>query len=124
MERVEFADISLEDMQKLIDLVPVSDSDEIRWSPFVIGEVLKSLAADYDSRGFLSVRKMTRTSSTLPTGALFGGDLDITRKKGRPVLWLFKDYGQRVPPWDGVPFYYPTVVFPNDMSTQIFSIIE
>jgi hypothetical protein len=122
-DRFEFAEISFADMQKLIELVPVSDADEIRWNPQAIGEVLKSLAEDYDSRGLLSVRPMERAKRTLSTGALQGDALKTARAKARPVLCLFKDSGQR-PPWDGVPFYYPSIVFPDDMSTQVFSIIE
>jgi hypothetical protein len=56
----------------------------------------------------------------LETGVISGTEHEKARATGRPVLFMMRERGIR-PPWDGVPFWYPTVVFPNTMAVQVFN---
>ena len=119
--RHNFTEISISDMCRLIEAVPVDSADEHRWDTKGIVQVLRSLVSRYEN-GYLMVRPMERQPKVarLLTGAASGEEKSKTEGLGKPVLMLFRESGVDRP-WSGTPFYYPSLVFPLDMPNQVFN---
>ena len=56
-------------------------------------------------------------------GALSGEELNAARNRGAPVLCVFRDDGRGLKKNEsnGQTYWYPTVVLPTDMATQLFN---
>ena len=88
-----------------------------------IALLLEALAERYSNIGFLYFRPMKPTRSVLATGALSGDEHDAARNRGAPVLCVFRGDGKSLKKNDtkGQPYWYPTLVLPTDMATQLFN---
>jgi hypothetical protein len=119
----EFLPITIDDMQGIIQRVRVQP-DGGDWDTDGLRQVLSTLSARYGGRAMLYVRPMRRSDATLSQGAISGDEQAEARRKGCPVLLLFKDGEPREPgvrnPWLA-PFWYPTVSFPRDMPAMVFN---
>lgn len=119
----EFLPISIEEMQRVIERVPVQP-DGGDWDTDGLRQVLVTLSPRYGSRAMLYVRPMVRSETILSQGAISGAEQAEARRLGCPVLFLFKDGEPRragTPnPWSA-PFWYPTVSFPRDMPAMVFN---
>jgi hypothetical protein len=68
---------------------------------------------------------MQRKKGTLPTGALSGEELNHARGLGAPVLCAFRDDGRALKTkMNGSTYWFPTLVLPREMTTQLFNISE
>jgi hypothetical protein len=125
LRKNEFAEIEIERMLELIDAVPIRPEEPGDWSSATIAQVLSSIGPSYGGKGRLYVRDFERTGPELENGAIGGPEQDRARGERRPVLFMFRESGSRPPgtpnSWSGVPFWYPTLVFPPDMPNQIFN---
>jgi hypothetical protein len=116
-----FVDISSEDACALLKLVPVSEADQDRWDCKVLAELVVSLTEQNAGRALLYVRRFERGTKKMLTGAVSDKELRLARDKDRPTLFLFREEGVESH-WDGVPFYYPSLVLPSSMRNQVFNI--
>lgn len=124
-------DISVDQLVELIQLAPVRDDDPSEWDTTTIVQVLRQLSARYGHRAKLFVRDFKRSDRLLLTGGISGGsggsggEYEAAKSMNLPVLFLLHESGQRAAgeknPWSGVPFWYPTVVFPPSMANQVFN---
>jgi hypothetical protein len=81
------------------------------------------MAPRYADKGYLFYRPMKRTKPTLPTGALSGSELRDAREQRGPVLCVFRDDGRALKSkTSGQEYWYPSLVLPTDMATQLFNI--
>lgn len=129
-ERAEHqpVEISFDDMERLVALLPYDANDEDSWDPKAIRGLLRSNASRFGGRGLLYCRKMTRTK--FREGALGGPELKRLRALGRPVLCVFLDTGRkyefkRGQTYEG-DFVYPSFVLPDmdEMPAHVFNATE
>jgi len=113
----EFIDVTIDQLVDLMEMVPYPDTDAGSWDPDMLGKILRAIAGRYGNRGYVFYRQMDRQRARLTTGATSGPELNSARSQGRPVLFMFRDSGKHL----GMEFWYPTVVFPSDMHTQVFN---
>jgi hypothetical protein len=119
--RKEFVPIELERMLEFIRDVRTVDVEEGEWDPDALETVLRSMSEEFGGMAFLFIREMrAERGPVLQTGAISGAEHERARSLDRPVLFLLLEAGAR-PPWSGVPFWYPTVVFPKSMPMQVFN---
>lgn len=120
-----FAEAELERLLELIDAVPVRPEEPGDWSSATIAQVLRSIGPTYDGKCTLFARDFERTGPELENGAISGTEQARARDERRPVLFMLRESGVRPAgtpnSWSGVPFWYPTLVFPPDMPNQIFN---
>ncbi len=112
------------DIDLLIEIVKTvrsGDQDAGDWEADIFANVLRSIAPKYGHQGRLVVKHFKRNKYPLVTGALFGEEQQRARSIGAPVLFLFHESGGHAP-WAGVPFWYPTLVFPRDMANTVFNV--
>jgi hypothetical protein len=113
------------DLSSLIGLMlemPFNEELANTWDPPRLANVLERMKSRYRNRGFIYYRQMKRKKNTLATGALSGEELSEARDKGAPVLCVFRDDGRalthKIP---GHEYWYPSLVLPMDMPTQVFN---
>lgn len=117
-----FVQTSLNAIIDLIDLLPYNEDEANMWDPAMLTALLKRLAPRYHDKGFLLFRQMKRSKAILPTGALSGEELEEARKKAAPVLCVFRDDGKGLKTKEhGTEYWYPSLVLPADMPTQLFN---
>jgi hypothetical protein len=117
----EFLDVDFEFICEMIDTVRSLDEERGDWDRVAIRTVLNSMRDDYHNSGALYLREFQADRGPyLATGAISGDEHNRARETGRPVLFLFREAG-RPPTWAGVPFWYPTLVFPKNMPMQVFN---
>jgi len=120
----EFVSVSI---KSLIDLLPELPFDEElanMWDPKLMGAMLERISSRYKDKGFIFYRQMNRTKRTLPTGALSGPELEAARNKPGPVVCVFRDDARKL---SGTPvqgYWYPSLVLPADMATQLFNVSD
>lgn len=117
----DFHEVELDAILDIVRAMKTDVGHPGSWDKDVLEAVLTA-RQKVESRGIVFARKMDRTGSDffLATGAMSGPELSTSRAFNKPVLALFKQEG--VPgKWDGVPFWYPTIVLPGSMSTQVFN---
>lgn len=126
--RNNWLEIPVDLLLELIQLVPVRDDDPSDWDTFTIVQVIRQISPRYGQRGKLFVRDFERSNRILVSGGISGGsggEHEAARGANVPVLFLLRESGQRAAgernPWSGVPFWYPTVVFPPTMANQVFN---
>lgn len=123
--RSTFREVPISTLALLISSVRAQDQDVGAWDPSVLPSALESISQDYGGVGDLYVGTMERRGPELATGALSGkgatSNLSRARARRRPVLFMFQDEGARDRGWSGLPFWYPTLVFPSDMPTLLFN---
>jgi hypothetical protein len=117
-----FVQVPLGDLLSLIPELPYDANEANMWDPEMLARVLQRVSQRYGGRGFLFFRQMNRTKITLPTGALSGDELDEARRQSGPVVCVFRDNGRRLKGKESQQeYWYPTVVLPSDMPTQLFN---
>jgi hypothetical protein len=120
-----YVEVSVDALVELVRAVPVRRDEPGDWDTDILAQVLSGISAAYENRGYLYVRAFARNSPILDSGAISGDEHAEARRRGRPVLFMFRESGSRmdgaIGPWDGVPFWYPTVVFPLNMPNQLFN---
>lgn len=122
----EFVPVEREQFIELLKLMPVSDEDADFWDAVMFERVLVRVKAHW-THGFIYFREMSRRGSekskgTFPTGAFSGDELALARSKSGPVLGCFRDDGKKLPAANGLTFWYPSLVFPSNMPTQVFNL--
>jgi hypothetical protein len=119
----EFIRVPMADLLALIPEIPFNHDLANMWDPEMLVKVLERTADRYSNVGFLFFRSMKRTKPVLATGALSGEELNAARNRGSPVLCIFRDDGRGLKTNDsnGQTYWYPTLVLPTDMATQLFN---
>jgi hypothetical protein len=119
----DFVKVPIADLLALIPEIPFNHELANMWDPEMLVKVLKRTASRYSNSGFLFFRTMKRTKPVLATGALSGDELNAARNRGAPVLCLFRDDGRGLKKNEsnGHTYWYPSVVLPTDMATQLFN---
>jgi hypothetical protein len=122
-------EVALDDLAKLIAMLPFDDRDEDSWDPKAIESVLRSNAKRFEGRGLLYTRKMARKK--ISQGALSGDELKKLRGLGKPVVCVFLDTGRKLSQTSGGEpypddFIYPSFVLPesDDMPAHVFNVDE
>lgn len=122
LQEGKYVEVPLGDLAALLQQVPFNEDLANMWDPAMLVRVLERLGPRYGQRGFIYYRAMKRRKSTFPTGALSGDELEEARNKGAPVLFVFRDDGRALTSkTHGREYWYPSLVFPKDMPTQIFN---
>jgi hypothetical protein len=115
-----FIPIELTALISLLRLVPYDEPN--MWDPELLSQLLARLSDRYEGKGLLYFRTMQRTKESLPTGALSGPELQTARSKPVPVLCVFRDDGKKLQRrFLTEPYWYPTLVLPSNMATQLFN---
>jgi Z1 domain len=118
----EFVPVPLAEIMDVLPILPFDEDLANMWDPDMLVRLLDHMSRRYGGQGFLFYRTMSRTKPTLATGALSGPELAAARDLGAPVLCLFRDDGRRLTTkTTGQPYWYPTLVLPSDMVTQLFN---
>jgi hypothetical protein len=118
----EFVPVPLTDLIALLHDLPFNEDQANMWDPEMLGRVLERMSARYEGRGLLYYRSMDRSKHILATGVLSGDELKTARNQGAPVLCVFRDDGRKLDkPPRGETYWYPTLVLPADMATQLFN---
>jgi hypothetical protein len=117
--------------EELVKSVRLRESDDSRWLASAIINVSHSLRTDANAQTagapMLWCRDMPRRSGpTLLNGAAGGDDPSARdpRCAKRLVLMMFLSPGDTDLHWGGVPFWYPTVLFPSQTGMFLFSASE
>jgi hypothetical protein len=120
------AEISFDDLLRLVDLVPYDDKQPSQsWVPAVIIRVLEQQRERCRGRAYVFTRKMQRRTPYLTTGALSGESLKELRNLDAPVFCAFRDDGSRIAGIAGAhPFWYPTVVFDRRMPNVVVNVTD
>jgi hypothetical protein len=118
----DFVPVSLPDLISVLRQLPFDEDQANMWDPDMLSLMLERMSERYQGRGFLFYRTMQRSKSVLATGALSGDELAEARSRGAPVLCVFRDDGRglKTETIDRA-FWYPSLVFPSDMATQLFN---
>jgi hypothetical protein len=120
-ERIFFA-VDISDLVPLLEALPFNEDLANMWDPPMLVRILEHMAPRYGNRGFVFYRAMKRTKPTFPTGALSGSELEDARNRGGPVLCVFRDDGRALmTKATKGEYWYPSLVFPSDMATQVFN---
>ena len=118
----EFVPVELPDLLSLLRQLPFDEDLANMWDPPMLAGVLERMAPKYGNRGFIFYRPMRRTKPTLPTGALSGAELREARNQPGAVLCVFRDDGRGlITKTSGREYWYPSLVLPSDMATQVFN---
>jgi hypothetical protein len=117
----EYVDVPLESVVEFVRTVRSGDPDAVDWEPEILTNVLRSIGTRYGQRAYLVVKEFRRNKCPLVSGAISGDEHQRARRAGAPVLFLFHERGDHSP-WANVPFWYPTLVFPNDMANAVFNV--
>jgi hypothetical protein len=116
----EFVDISIADLIDLLQDLPYDEAN--LWDPEMLAQVLTRTSSQYKHRGFIFYRQMSRSRRVLATGALSGDELEAARSQRAPVLCAFRDDGRKLDGgFMGHVYWYPSLVLPSDMATQLFN---
>jgi hypothetical protein len=118
----ETIEIGFPELIDLLRKIPFDEELSNMWDPEMLARTLERLSTRYSSRGFLFYRTMQRSKEVLATGALSGDELAIARGRGAPVLCVFRDDGRKLKQHAiNQAYWFPTLVFPSDMATQLFN---
>ncbi len=113
-------EISLADAIRLVTAIKTNANNS--WADKHVADYLKTFALNLeDERVRLRYRHATRShgdNGYLEQGILSGDELKNGRDGSIPTLWVAKMTGRD---WDGVDFYYPTIVSPNSLSPYVFN---
>lgn len=112
---------SIDEIVSLVRTVRSGDPDGSDWDSELLSNVLHAIAARYGGRAHVYVREFRTERDLLLQGAISGDEQRLARSLGGPVLFLLRERGDHQP-WAGVPFWYPTLVFPRDMPNQVFNV--
>lgn len=117
-----FEPVHLSQLMSLLDVLPFDEDLANMWDPLMLRRVLERVSARYADRGYIFYRPMKRRKPTLPTGALSGDELREARNQTGPVLCVFRDDGRGLTTkTSGKEYWYPSLVLPSDMPTQVFN---
>jgi hypothetical protein len=113
--------VSMDDLIALLKEAPYNEDQANMWDPDLLSRLLKNIAPRYESHGIVIYRTMRRTKRQLPTGALSGDELAAAREAKKPVLFMFRDDGRALKEPTESEYWYPSLVLPADMPTQVFN---
>lgn len=116
-----FIDTPIATLIEVIRSVRTEDQEAGDWDVDAIVRVLGAISEEYGHRGGLFVRDMQRAGPRLPSGAISGSEHSGARSQRRPILFMMREAGATERGWSGVPFWYPTIVFPSDMEHWVFN---
>lgn len=117
-----FIGVSIDELVRLLRELPFDDELANMWDPGMLAQLLQRTSSRHDHRGFIFYRTMRRSKTTLPTGAISGDELREARKQRGPVLCVFRDSGQLLKgPQHNQEYWYPSLVLPSEMTTQLFN---
>lgn len=115
----EYVPTSIDQVVELLKMIPYVEEEAGSWDPDMLTKVLRAISAQFKDRAFVYYRTMERTTLRLTEGAISGDVHKEARSKNAPVLFLLLDSGKKL---SGVSYWYPTLVFPEDMVTQVFNV--
>jgi hypothetical protein len=120
-ERIEerFAEVALDALVALASLVPFDAETAGRWDPAGVASVLEVVRERFGGVGEVYVRSTAagrRGRQVLRTGVLTGEEQRVAVARRRPVLALVYRDEEGFP-----PFWFPTLVFPEDMPPVVFN---
>lgn len=117
-----FTPTSIDEITALLRSLPFDEELANMWDPDKLTELLSRMSPRYGGKGFVFYRTMRRTKRILATGALSGSELDEARKQSGPVLCVFRDFGDGLSgPQPQQEYWYPSLVLPIGMATQLFN---
>lgn len=122
LQEGNFVRVGISDLVSLLRGIPFDEDLANMWDPPMLARILERMAPRYGNHGFVFYRAMKRTKPVFPTGALSGDELEAARQQPGPVLCVFRDDGRAFrtrPPTH--EYWYPSLVFPSDMATQVFN---
>jgi hypothetical protein len=118
----QFVPVAISDLAALLQQLPFDEDLANMWDPPMLVLLLERMAARYGDQGFIFYRPMRRTKTTLATGALSGSELREARLQPGPVLCVFRDDGRALEAKaSGQEYWYPSLVLPSGMPTQLFN---
>jgi hypothetical protein len=118
----EFVPVPIEELSRILPLLPFNEEMANMWDPELLVPLLQRLGKRFDGRGYFFYREMKRQKTTLPTGALSGDELSDARRLKAPVLCAFRDSGRGLKSREnGLEYWFPTLVLPSDMATQVYN---
>jgi len=122
----KFVEVPIAALIEIIEQVRFDSDDPGDWDKEAIVAVLKSISPTFGDQGALFFRRFERLkkfsgSHYLTSGAIGGPEQTKARGRDQPVLFMLKEAGTG-DAWDGVPFWYPTIVFPPSMPNQVFNL--
>jgi hypothetical protein len=121
LQESSFVPVSIDALIQLLPRLPFNAELANTWDPDLLVQVLRRVSKSRD-HGFIFYRQMSRGKDTLPTGALSGEELENARNKDGPVLCAFRDDGRKLKSkYNGSTYWYPTLVLPIEMPTQLFN---
>jgi Z1 domain-containing protein len=118
----KFVPVKIDALVSLLSVLPYNEDMANTWDPALLTEVLKRVKTKQGDTGAIYFRQMSRKKGVLPTGALSGKELEDARALGFPVLCAFRDDGKALTTkFKGSRYWYPTLVLPSEMATQLFN---
>jgi hypothetical protein len=122
LQESKFVRVGLEELVHLLQEIPYDEDLANMWDPPRLVSILERIGPRYRNSGFVFYRTMKRTKPTFPTGALSGAELEQARNQAGPVLCVFRDDARALRVNSSVSeYWYPSLVFPSDMPTQVFN---
>ena len=117
-----FVEVPLDTMISLLRRIPFKPENANLWEPDRLVSLLGHLRHRYGGKAFVFYRTTNRKSQTLATGVLSGDELADARRQSAPVLCVFQDDGRALKGTaNGQTYWYPTLVLPETMPTQVFN---
>jgi hypothetical protein len=118
----KFVPATIDVLISLLSVLPYNEDNANTWDPTLLTEVLKRVRSKQGDKAAIYFRQMSRKSGVLATGALSGKELESARALGFPVLCAFRDDGKALTTkFKGSRYWYPTLVLPSEMATQLFN---
>lgn len=122
IKEAEYLPIETPQLVELVRVFPYDEELANMWEPEMLIKLLERLGQRRNNQAFLYCRHMSRRRSTLATGALSGDELKAARAKTGPVFFAFRDDGRGISDKTrGRCYWYPSLVLPSDMPTQVFN---
>lgn len=116
-------EITTEQAVQLVETLPFATELANAWDPKALAQLLRTLGSRNGGRAYLRYRKLTRSGTRLATGAVSGDELATAREADAPVVFAFQVHGPGLGGKlrAGRSCWYPTVVLPTSMPTQVFN---
>ena len=123
LQENKYVPVKIDVLIDLLPRLPFDAGEPNMWDPSMLTRLLKRLLQKPNAQGFIYFRPIKRKTRYLSTGVLSGDELREARGKGGPVLCAFRDEGRLIPKEvNGKRYWYPTLVLPEDMPTQLFNV--
>jgi hypothetical protein len=117
-----FVPVEIPALVELLPQLPFDPDLANTWDPKWLAQILERIASRNGNAGYMYFRPMRRTKATFPTGALSGDELREARQQGGPVLCVFRGDGRALTRmFVDRDYWYPSLVLPASMPTQLFN---